>query len=549
MLDRIEPNRNGIFYPRHIQYEINGRTYDNNLISLIYVNSIGKIMSGAMIVNLDQQVLQSMVMNGAGGKSFQSMILNKQGTVISHSNSAMINASLAGEDDVRQIQSSDSPRGSLEMTKNGRSYRISYIKSDSLGWTFIGVIDYESLLSQVKEMKRFILTVTGVMLLFVVLLGGFFTGWIYGPIHRLMMNVRNLPVGGEDVQGVSELDLLGGTITYLEHKIHDLQRSVADYQSAKRHEVLGSLTAGGWSNEAEIRKRLEKVGVTWEYNRFIAVMLKIDSYRKLSAAYKPSDIALFKYAISNIATEVGSGRFTVVCYDCGEDGVAMIANLPDGSHEPVQELAEVLRDIQLHIHKFLKLSVTVSIGPFVRSMADIKTSWETARKASLYRLIMGKGAIIDSSIEETRESLQDSQVGGLEKQIMDRLKLGDMDKVEKAVSQFIGYVQSASFDEMMLSFTQLLISTARTMKAMVAADPKELTLDIGTLCGQLGQWETIGEIETWYLGLCEKAASLRDSQAQHKNKWIVDKILRYIDEHYADSNLTVETLVEAGACR
>ena len=156
LLGNLQPNKSGIFFSRHINYDIYGKQYDNDLVSIVFMNSIGTNANGAMVLNLDQRILQRMVMNGVGSSSFQSMILNKQGTVISHTNSAMINTNLSDQSYVQKISDSSEPRGIFELTKDGRNYRISYIKSDSLGWTFIGIIDYESLLSNVKEMKRYI---------------------------------------------------------------------------------------------------------------------------------------------------------------------------------------------------------------------------------------------------------------------------------------------------------------------------------------------------------------------------------------------------------
>nr|WP_275983703.1 AraC family transcriptional regulator [Paenibacillus hamazuiensis] len=545
LLGQVQPYVSGIFYPRHIDYDIYGKRYAGNLISLVYVSSIGQNTNGAMVLNLNQQMLQSMVMNGAEKGSFQSMILNKQGIVVSHTDSAMINASLADRSFVKQINASRAPRGSLELTMDGRDYRISYIKSDSLGWTFIGIIDYEHLLGKVQGMKRFILSVTGVMLLVILILGGFMTRWIYGPIHRLIQNVRSSSWGAKGRDAASELDLLDGTFSYLETKIQDLQTSVADFQSAKRQEVLRLLTAGGWSNEAEMSRTLAAVGIRFEHEGFVTGVLRLDSYRELLAAYRPADIALFKYAVSNIAVEVVSGKFPAVCFDCGDDGIGLIVNVPGGMTE-TGAVFGLLEEMQSHVRRFLRLSVTAAVGPPVRHMPAIPSSWEAACGASKYRLVLGTGALIGPDEETARASLQISRVSTLEKTVMDRLKQGDAGKIKEAVSEFIAYVRKAPIGEIMASFTQLLMATARTAKAMTAADQADSRIDIGPLTEQLSRWETIEEIERWYLGLCGEIAELRDREAQHKNKWVVDKIIRHIHDHYSDPNLTMEALVLIG---
>lgn len=546
LLGNLQPAKSGIFFSRHIQYDIDARQYDNDLISIVYLNSTAKNANGAMVVNLNQQTLQRMVMSGAGSSSFQSMILNKQGTVISHTNSAMINTNMSDQSYVQKISASSEPRGTMEITQDGRSYRISYIKSDSLGWTFVGVIDYESLLRNVKEMKQYILLVTGVLLLTVIGLGGFFTRLIYGPIHRLIRSVRDSSSGSSERQPVSELDLLSGTFAYLENKIQDLQTSVTDYHSAKRNEVLRMLTAGSLTDDAEMTRKLKQVGIAFEYPQFLVCLLRIDSFRSLQDAYKQTDISLFKYAVSNIAVEIGSDTFRTVCFDCGEDEIALIANIPEDMTNADQRLAAALQDIQTNVRKYLKLSISAASGTLVHSLAQIKLSWSAAYDASRYRIVLGPGCLVGQDFPDMREPLQESHVMLLEKQVTDSMKLGDLGKTRAAVGEFIANVRTASFDEMMLVFAQLLIAIVRISKSMGAADHEEARMDIGSLSKQLYLMETMEEIEQWYLTICENSISQRDQQSLQKNKWIVDKVIQHIHENYSSPGLTVDTLVEVG---
>jgi AraC-like DNA-binding protein len=461
-------------------------------------------------------MLQSMVTDGTGGSSFQTMILNKQGTVISHTNIAMINTNLADQSYVRTIGESSEPRGTLEMTKDGKKYRISYIKSDSLGWTFVGVIDYDSLFRNMVEMKRYILSVTAVLVLIVLGLGGFFTRLIYGPVRRLIRNVQ------------------------------DLQISVADYRSAKRNEVLRLLTTGGWKDDTEIARKLKQVGIEFEYPQFVACLLRLDSFRSLQDAFKQSDLALLKYAVSNIAVELGSGTFRTVCFEYGEDTIALVANVPEYVEDMDRTIAAALRDIQANVSTYLKLSISASMGTLVQGLAQIRNSWNAAYDASRYTLVLGPGCVVGQEVPETREVLQESRVLLLEKQVTDSMKLGDADKTRSAVGEFITYVRQAAFGEMMLTLTQLLIAIVRSAKAMGTDGREESQLDIGSLSQHLYRMDTMEEIEEWYFDLCESSIRLREQQSLQKNRWVVDKVLRYIHDHYSDPSLTVDMLVEIG---
>jgi two-component system response regulator YesN len=546
LLDNAQPNRTGIFFSRHVRYNIDGKPYDSNLISIVYLSSIGKVANGAMVLNLDQQTFQRLVMNGTGSSSFQSMILNKQGTVISHTDNAMINRNLSDQSFVQRISASSEPRGTIELKLNGRNCRITFIKSDSLGWIFIGVVGNENVLHNVDEMKRFILSATAVLLLIVLGLAGFFTRIIYGPIHRLIRSVRETSFGSREWQPVSELDLLGRTFAYLENTIQDMQTSIADYQSAKRQEVLRLLTSGGWTVDAEMTRMLRQADIEFEHPQFLVCLLRIDSLLSLQDAYKQTDISLFKYAIANIAAELSSGSIRTVCFDSGEDAIVLIANIPGKMAGVDKELAAALKEIQTNVGHFLKLSVSAAMGTLVQSLAQIKNSWGSAYDASRYRIVLGPGCLVGRDFPETREPLQEGHISLLEKQVTDGMKLGDLEKTREAVGEFIAYVRTASFDEMMLVFAQLLIAVVRIAKSMGAADQEDDRMDIGLLSQQLYVKESMEEIEKWFIGLCEKSMSMRDRQSLQKNKWIVDKVLRHIHENYSNPGLTIDSLVEVG---
>ncbi len=116
----------------------------------------------------------------------------------------------------------------------------------------------------------------------------------------------------------------------------------------------------------------------------------------------------------------------------------------------------------------------------------------------------------------------------------------------RLLGSIIANVRTASFDEMMLVFAQLLIAIVRVSKSMGASDHEEARMDIGSLSKQLYLMETLEEIEQWYLSICQNSIGQRDQQSLQKNKWIVDKVLQHIHEKYSSPGLTVDTLVEVG---
>jgi two-component system, response regulator YesN len=546
LMNNTTPYRSGIFIPRHVQMKVDGKELDTNLISTVYLNTRDdRLANGAMILNLDQQVLQSMVMNGTGSHSFQSMILNRQGTVISHSDSARINSDVSGQEFVKRIYSAEAMKGFFELEMDHQRYRVFYIKSDSLGWTFVGLTNYEQLLGKVNAVKGYILSVTAILLLIVILSGAFFTRMIYGPIHRLLKSLNHPSKEAAGSRIISEFDLLAGTFSYLESKVQNLQTRVAGFQSAKRQRLLKMLTKGGWSQEDDMNAMLQDTGIVFDYSHFVVCLLSLDYFKNLSQTYNPSDISLLKYAVSNIAEEVGSGKLPLISFDDEGEAIVLIINVPSEIQAWEAMLQDMMIEIQANVKRYLSLSVSASIGTCVENVTEIHQSSASAYNRSRYRLVLGAGCLVNHEIEEARESLSDSLISGLEKQVIDGMKLGDVPKVRGNLQEYIAALRKAPYDELMLHLTQLLIAAARAAKTMADSN-QPYTLDIGSLGRQLYQWETLEQIEEWFMEVCHLTISLRDKESLQKNRLIVEKIKGYIHNHYADPNLTVETLVEIG---
>jgi AraC-like DNA-binding protein len=273
-------------------------------------------------------------------------------------------------------------------------------------------------------------------------------------------------------------------------------------------------------------------------------LLRLDSYDEWAGPYSSNDISLLKYAITNIAEELGAKKFPTFSFDGGEDSVVVVFNKPEGG-EP--ELLHILRDIQENAEHYLKLSLSVSMGSYAKGFQEVPASWQTALNGSRYRLALGPRSLIPADMEESRESVPDSTFSALEKQVTDSMKLGDLPRTLAALEEYMAVLSRISYDEMMLLLTQLLFAVTRSAKAMAAAtDGGGFRPDIGALGQQLYKFETLDQIRGWLAAQCESAMNARDKQSSQKNWMIVEKLKERIHSQYADSNLTVDALAEFG---
>lgn len=539
MLQNKDMFKLGIFIPRKEHFKLPGTEFDKNLISIIYSNTKRDgSPDGIMVVNLDQQVLQERVSRGDRNEFQKVLIINDQGVIISHPDSALINENISRQPYIDKILHDPANSGSMVDEVGNNKSLVTYVKSDRLGWTFIGVAEYEGLLGEVTALKKFILWVMCVFILLVGATGLFFTKIIYTPIHRLIQRIRHTSVQSKEQNQMNEYDLLTESFSLFETQIDSLQSDVKKSMHVRKQQFLRDLLKG------TVGKNGEEVGIVFDNDNFIVCVLRIDGYKDFSLKYDHMDISLFKYAIANIAYEVMASVFRNETVDDGHDAVAIIVNVPDGTYEDELRIESVLEEIQQHISRFLKINVTAAYGPPVEGEDQIVYAWNAAYNASHFRLIYGTNSLISYRKDISDGSADYEYPAALEKQIMDRLKAGDVDRLKEVVSEFVRAIHGYSYDETMLALNQLLVMTVRIAKDMTDTERDDVHLALHSGQLHLMHWDTIEQIEAWYIGLCEKVISLRERQATGKNSKAVEKMLDIIREEFTDINLTADSLAE-----
>ena len=540
-------NKQGIFIPRKAQFSFPGHETDtvtHNLITTVYGNLAPDGKWVGMIVNLNQSVLQQLVTKGSREATNKIIIVNNEGKVINLPDGMFLNENKANPAFLQTVLDAQDKRGKMLSSFDGTKYMISYVKSDRLGWSFISVTDYDKLLSKVDTLKRYILWVTLGCLASMAVTSALFTRSIYAPIYNLITRMKKTSATLKDQTSLNEYDLLNKSFSLLENKVNTLQTDVNRSLHARKQDFLRSLINGTIAKGTDFRQTLEQLGIGFDGGRFLVCMLKIDAFHELSEKYDMVDISLLKYAIENISREIASVHYKMETLEDGHESLDLILNVKDDAEADKTAVESLLKNIQLNVEKFLKITVTASIGPVVDRIDGVRFSRQGAYQAAHYRLIYGRNSLIAYNDITAAEMMDYQYPASLEKQIMDSLKAGELERLQELSAEFIDAIHPFGYDEMILALVQLLVMTIRTAKGMVSFDSEDTDLEIHTCQQQLLRLDTLEQIERWYISLCARIDAIRDKQSQGRNKKVIDKMIAYIEENYINSNLTVEMMAQ-----
>lgn len=534
-----------IFIPRKISYKIYNKTTDMDVISVVFKSqSKGNSPDAALIFNLDQRVLQEMVTPEKNDDTNMIFIMDKEGTIISHPQISMVLRNISSESYIERILNAKETEDSFTTNVNGSKALVTYLKSDRLGWVFISIGDYEKLISKITSFRRNVFVLTGIFIILSILIAGIFIRNIYTPLYSLIRKMRTGKRGEEGLQVKSEYDYLTNIYDKLINDMDKLENSIRESLPAKRKGMLRQLVQGELIWIEKTRNEMNEYGITSNSEYYLSCVLRMNSYRALCEKYTLKDIALFRFAIGNIASELFGIYFMSEVVDIETDHICIIVNLPDSSIDSLNKVEDTLKEIQKNVQKYLELSIFASIGNVVNNIMYIHDSYQNALQISDNRIIYGKDAFIkyDEAIANDRELYE--YPAELESKLLDYLRLHDEESMGRILDDFLGKVSNYSYNEILLSLTQLTLSTTRVFKGIIGTNIEKYNLSYRSINKKLGDFDELIEIREWLISVYGDMIDAIKGKRQNKNAEIVGCILKYINEKYADSNISVESIAD-----
>lgn len=551
IIERFGQIKSGVSYvPRKMQYQLAAETTDVNTISVIYVeDATDEVPTSILVFNLKQQALQKMVQPGTTDEAIQIFLINRDGTVISHPQMDWFNRNLESETYIRRILDSQDNTGIFTADVSDRKTMVTYNKSDTrFGWTFVSVGDYEMLLQKFSDRQKVIVLLAFAFILLSILVGIFFTGSLYRPLRSLLskLKLNNAVHPAIAVQKpLSEYDYLNLTFDNLMNNVIELEASVRDGRPAMVSEFLKQVLRGAVISEEEMMGKFVRFGIVLDGPHYVVVVLRIACYITMREKLSARDQVLFRFGLMNIGVETLAPYFRAEAVDSDSDHVALIINITDRREDTLETVRKRIVETQANISRFLKMTVTASIGSPANRRKDIYRSYSEALRNSDYRLLFGKDAVIDYLDILAMEHKVYDYPSEIEKKLIETMRASDHDRMRETIDDFLAHALGFSYDGILLALTQLVLSVIGTIPP-TEAEPEEgrLNLSYKTIIDELTACEDRDDIRNWLVSLCDNIMALYRAKRDNKNRDLVDKIVLFVEERYPDANLSVDTVSE-----
>ena len=317
-----------------------------------------------------------------------------------------------------------------------------------------------------------------------------------------------------------------------------------DNNMMNRHAQITTLEYRNEANEREkfIRKLLlgstdfnpkssAELGIRLRSSHFTVILVRINMIEDVSL----SDIPGIIYAIRNIGEELYGGFSE--CYGVEVDAVTVGFLCAHGADSAF--INEQSADLKRHIMELFELNTTMSLCTAECDVSCCNKLYNNARYAMLYRLSFKPYSIInyDDTLSMSRLSCEYPAL--LEREIFECIRSRDEASLKRAISAFIGTIDNMSYDTIVLHTTRLLLA----VDGLIIGEKGESEYVHNSIIEGLSALESIDDLAAFVEGRCKDVTRiLLMSKSDTKKDFIVSNIIKYINENYTDSSLSVEVI-------
>ncbi|WP_159881912.1 helix-turn-helix domain-containing protein [Paenibacillus puerhi] len=440
---------------------------------------------------------------------------------------------------VEQVRETGDTVGTLHGRADGQDMLFSYRQSPYNGWIYVSAVSLREITRQTGKIAIGTLVACSVVLAVVGLLAWGASRRMYSPIRRLADMTKAVSTG--DPGGRDEFTSLERRFHVLFSDGQQLRQQMQDQFTQLQEFMMLKLFAGQLP-EHDFAYRSRMYGFPEGWKRLVVLTLQIDTLQ--DTRYREHDRELLLFAIHNMAGELipAHQRFSPVLLH--QSQVTLIASQIEDEAELKTYMYSIAELIKAKVQEFLQVTVSLGIS---RSFADVSSAvhaYHESLEALKARIYLGSGMILH--VEDVQAGTGQvaaaayAQIKWTEDQLLQSLKLGDAEKAEQWLDQYMTALKESQrspndSNVLMLQLVSRMYQIVQEQGGSVRA-----VLGDQAAYSRLMQLNTLDDIADWLKRSLIGPISLYLSrQAESRYVGLAQTIIGVIRQRY-DQEVTLE---------
>lgn len=308
----------------------------------------------------------------------------------------------------------------------------------------------------------------------------------------------------------------------------------------ERKTLFQSLVTGDKS-AAQLLEMADKLDIDISALWYNIVLMKVQSKNHEYNEYSNSLVEI-EQAIKNLGDETH-----ILVFDRNLEGNALLFKA-DSREELLESQDQYLRRIREMLAPYKQIRYFGGIGVPVNRLRELPLSFEKASHAFAHRYLVSDSVILSS--EETDQvaypEKEEFKMSNVDLKQLDRgkirefLKLGEKEETIYFVEEFFNDLGSSAMKSGI--FRQYIVMDAYFCVCEFLEELQIGRSEIEPPDAVSGIMQGRESAMRYIIKIMEKALELREHTASGHNRDIVGEVIRYIEEHYADEELSLNQL-------
>ncbi|HOJ09996.1 MAG TPA: cache domain-containing protein [Clostridiales bacterium] len=396
--------------------------------------------SGVIIISIDENVLRKNIKKSAPSSLDNIIIVDYDGTIISHTHSKYIGKNICDFDFGKNVVTSQGNSGYFLCNASGTQSVVSYTTSAYNSWKYINVTPLAQYNNGIGFLLNTILLTSFLTIFLGLIVSVFSAKKVSSPLVRLVdfcKNVSNIKKPGNSLNTISSI------VTDMsdELKLHKLQ--IEKSYPILKINFIRMLTTNEYLDNQEINDKMELLNISFPYKNFLAVII-ILSGTEVNRNYTQLELEYEKLTIVNtIEKQLNMNNSVCLCGQV-DDHILAVINTDIKYYELIEILtSQIFANLNNTTKLFRKY---IGIGSYVDNIMNVIESYNSASASIEYSYIYPE----QTTFRADEKLYKDCSIGIKYKKLVgyleSSLKSKERNKSIKNVDAIINYIKSTSIN-------------------------------------------------------------------------------------------------------
>ncbi len=307
-----------------------------------------------------------------------------------------------------------------------------------------------------------------------------------------------------------------------------------------KEKLLNTLISGDYAiSEKETEKQLEYLGIKLGSHLFAVASVEIDSiYQKWGDS---SEIALWKYAVSNILNDIVQDEGNYIVFNGPEGRIITIIEL--NTDNCAGDKLQGFQKLCDYVNKYLNFTLTVGMGATHKDFSGIRKSYLESLAALQNKLTLGNNKVIEYSVLESNYSNVGFFPSEVNEEVLRNLRSNNWENTKRKIDEVFDYIRKnhLSIDYTLIICTGL-VSICLSYIIESGNEIKDIFGEGFLPFSQMKENSSIEKLRNWVLDLFSTTLRYAGENRTSRSKKTVNSVRDYINSHYSRADLSLEQI-------